>query len=67
MSKQTKPVMRTAEAAAYLGFTPGTLRFWRHRNEGPKWFRLGQKIVMYRVEDLDKWIAENYDDTSRGA
>lgn len=44
------------EAAAYLGFPPGTLRGWRHQRRGPAWLKL-LGAVRYDRDDLDKFIA----------
>lgn len=34
-----------------------TLRYYRHRGEGPRSFKIGRR-VMYRQEDVDAWIGE---------
>lgn len=34
-----------------------TLRYWRHVGDGPPSFKLGRR-VMYRAEDVDRWIEE---------
>ena len=44
-------------AARYVGVTQATLRFWRSRGEGPRYFRAG-KLIRYRRVDLDSWIEE---------
>lgn len=49
-------LMTTAEVAEYLKTAEATLRYWRHRNEGPRSFRLGGKRVMYRRQDVDAWL-----------
>lgn len=51
-------LMTTAEVAEYIRTPEATLRFWRHRNEGPRAFRLGGKRVMYRRQDVDAWLME---------
>ncbi|MER7174219.1 helix-turn-helix domain-containing protein [Streptomyces mesophilus] len=51
------PFFTTRQAAAYLNRPVDTLRVWRHRRFGPPSFRQGRK-VMYRIADLDTWIAE---------
>jgi len=43
------------KAAKYVGVTEATLRFWRSRDKGPRYFRAG-KLVRYRRVDLDSWI-----------
>lgn len=50
--------MTTAEVAEYLKTAEATLRYWRHRSEGPPSFRLGGKRVMYRRQDVDAWLME---------
>lgn len=49
------------EAAARLGITPATLRFWRCKGKGPKYIKFGPSKasgVAYYVEDIDAWLAE---------
>jgi excisionase family DNA binding protein len=43
------------QAAKYVGVTEATLRSWRSRGEGPRYFRAG-KLIRYRRSDLDAWI-----------
>lgn len=45
------------QAAARIHRSPDTLRYWRKRNEGPRSFRLGRRIV-YSLDDLERWIDE---------
>ena len=40
------------------GLNIGTLCNLRHRGEGPKYHKLGKK-VLYRVEDIERWLNEN--------
>lgn len=51
-------LMTTAEVADYLKRPEATLRFWRHKGTGPKGFRMGGRIVMYRRQDVDAWLME---------
>jgi predicted DNA-binding transcriptional regulator AlpA len=44
--------LRTREAAAYLGLSPGTLEVWRCKGRGPRYSKLG-KVVVYDSADLD--------------
>jgi len=44
-------------AERYPGITPNTLKFWRHKGTGPRWFRAG-KYVFYRESDIAAWEAE---------
>lgn len=45
------------EAAALLRTPVATLRYWRHLGVGPDGFRLGRRVV-YRRQDVDRWVAE---------
>lgn len=51
-------LLKTAEAAAYLGREPATLRWWRSRGLGPK-FSGRYSGTRYRLRDLDAWIQAN--------
>ena len=46
--------MDTRFAAAYIGYSPATLRLWRRKGEGPKFHNVG-RFIEYRQEDLDAW------------
>jgi hypothetical protein len=50
-------LLTLAEAAAVLRTPVATLRYWRHLGVGPDGFRLGRRVV-YRREDLSRWLAE---------
>lgn len=50
-------------AADYLGGAMGpiavsTLAYWRSRRKGPRWYRLGKR-VMYDFDDLDAFIEQS--------
>lgn len=47
-----------AQAAALLGITPNTLKFWRHKGRGPAFIKLGdspQAGVAYDETDVIAW------------
>jgi predicted DNA-binding transcriptional regulator AlpA len=48
-------ILNLSEAAARLGRSPDTLRYWRKRNEGPPSFKIGRRVVFYEHE-LEAWI-----------
>lgn len=53
-------LLKTPEAAAYLGLAAGTLAAWRAEDTGPRYARLGKgsrSVIGYRREDLDAFIA----------
>jgi hypothetical protein len=51
--------MTEAQAADYLSIAAGTLRNWRWQGPGvgPRYVRVGQKLVRYEKADLDKFMA----------
>ncbi|GAA2748751.1 helix-turn-helix domain-containing protein [Amnibacterium kyonggiense] len=50
-------LLGTRAAAERLGVAPATLRDWRVDRKGPPAVKYG-RLVKYRVEDLDHWIAD---------
>ena len=44
------------QTGKYIGVSKDTLRLWRSRGEGPRYFRAGEKLIRYRRADLDSWI-----------
>ncbi len=53
-------LLTLTEAAARLRTPVATLRYWRHLGIGPDSFRLGRRVV-YRRDDLDRWITAQQD------
>lgn len=54
-------VLNHKEAAAIIGVTPATLRFWRCKGRGPKFVKLGdtkQSGVCYDLADIEAWKDE---------
>jgi predicted DNA-binding transcriptional regulator AlpA len=49
--------LRTPEAAEYLGIGESTLEKWRCSGQGPMFERSGTRIVVYRVADLEEFLA----------
>ncbi|MGH6697541.1 helix-turn-helix transcriptional regulator [Sphingopyxis sp.] len=53
-------VLNHYEAAALIGITPATLRFWRCKGKGPRFIKLGQSKqagVCYDPADIEAWKA----------
>ncbi len=46
------------KAAAFLNVAPKTLANWRAMGKGPKFCRIGRRIV-YRVDDLRRFMDEH--------
>ena len=51
-----KKFLNTEAAAEFLGVKPCTLEAWRFRKKGPKYSKLGSR-VMYAQQDLESWFA----------
>jgi predicted DNA-binding transcriptional regulator AlpA len=34
-----------------------TAQRWRQTGEGPRWVRLGQRRILYRLSDIEEWTA----------
>lgn len=52
------PILNNAQAASLLGIAPNTLKFWRHKNRGPAFIKLGdspQAGVAYDEADVIAW------------
>lgn len=49
-----------AEVAQWIRQNPRTLRLWRSLGTGPKWAKLGRRIV-YRRSDVQAWIDEQFE------
>ena len=54
-SAKARRMLRTREAAGYLGLSAKTLEKWRCIGGGPRFKRLGS-AVCYDVADLDSWL-----------
>lgn len=57
--EMTQAYLRTADAAHYLGIGQSTLERKRVEGTGPKFRKLGARMVSYAVADLDAWASEN--------
>lgn len=50
------PWFDTEAAAAYLRREPGTLKGWRSKGEGPKFYTVNDKFISYHLDDLDAYV-----------
>lgn len=44
------------EAAAFLSVAVQTLRNWRWKGEGPRYVKIGARLVRYRCADLTAFV-----------
>lgn len=58
--------LTTEEVAAILNMPIGTLRWWRHKKEGPRSFKLGRS-VRYKKADVEAWLRDQYEAGSESA
>jgi predicted DNA-binding transcriptional regulator AlpA len=49
-------VIRTRDAAQYIGLTASTLEKLRLTGGGPRFVRIGTRAVGYCIDDLDRFI-----------
>lgn len=47
--------LTTKELARRWNMAPQTLDSWRAKGKGPKWIKLGPKMVRYRLADVEVW------------
>ena len=45
-----------SDAADYLGISKKTLQRWRFDHKGPAYAKLNNKLIRYRLTDLDEWM-----------
>jgi hypothetical protein len=65
MGAAVSNLLRTTEISDQTGIPVPTLRWWRHRGEGPPSFKLG-KTVFYAAEDLAAWVESQRAKTTKG-
>ncbi len=58
MNTQNPLVLNTEQVAERLGLSISTLAKMRLYGTGPAYSKLGRRVV-YRLEDLEAWIAAN--------
>ena len=49
--------LTTYDVAHLLRTPPETVRYWRHVGKGPKWFKVGRR-VLYAAEDVRVFIED---------
>jgi predicted DNA-binding transcriptional regulator AlpA len=52
----SRRVLRTPQAAEYVGLSSSTLEKFRLSGQGPIYHKSGPKIVVYYPDDLDRWL-----------
>jgi predicted DNA-binding transcriptional regulator AlpA len=47
------------EVAGRYGIPVATLRYWRHKGEGPPSARIGRRVV-YREAECEAWVQQQF-------
>jgi hypothetical protein len=47
------------EAAGFLGIPVGTLAQWRSQRRGPPYIKLEERLVRYRISDLESYLSQH--------
>jgi predicted site-specific integrase-resolvase len=55
--KSVDPVYTSDALAERYGTTAETVKYWRRKGTGPRWFRAGKR-VFFRESDVASWEAE---------
>lgn len=61
----TSDIVFLTDLAREISVPPATLRYWRYADIGPRSFKIGRRTA-YRRADVNAWIAEQEQGTSRG-
>lgn len=62
---QVQEFLSTKAVSGWTGIPAETLRYYRHRGEGPTSFKLGRRVV-YARQDVEAWIVEQRAATQSG-
>ena len=64
MRAPDKRILRTQDAANYVGLARSTLEKMRSTGDGPPFIRLGGCAIGYDLRDLDAWLDGQRDQSS---
>jgi predicted DNA-binding transcriptional regulator AlpA len=62
---QATKILRTPQAAEYVGLAASTLEKLRLTGGGPRFLRLGNRAVGYEIDDLDRWLQQCAEEQGR--
>ena len=57
-------LMNAKQAAEFLGVSEGTMYEYRALGTGPKYIRIGGRLVRYRLSDINVWL-ENQENNGK--
>ena len=61
-----RTVLRPKEVSDLTGIVEETLKYWRPRGKGPRWYKLGRSVV-YDLADVEAWIEQQRQATGSAA
>ena len=53
------PWLNPKQCAAYIGLSIPQLEIYRRRGTGPRFARVGARVVRYAIADIDAWLIEH--------
>jgi len=57
-------LIRRADLPLYIPVASQTFARWASENEGPRFLKLGRRLVAYRVADIKEWLQSNERDNT---
>lgn len=51
-------LIRRVDLPKYLPIAAQTAARWAHEGQGPRFIKVGRRLVAYRVGDLRAWLAQ---------
>jgi len=58
LSTNSQKLVTEKQAAKMLSVSPRTLRNWRTRGGGPRFVKISERCIRYRIADLNEWTKE---------
>lgn len=56
MKEEQDNLLTPAEAGRKLSRSPTTLAIWRRQGTGPRYIRLGTRMIMYAPKDIEDYV-----------
>ena len=51
-----EPLVKPIAAAQHFAVSPKTLEEWRLRGDGPPFYKIGGRLVRYRLSEVNAWL-----------
>ena len=63
----TDTLYTPADVSKLINVPIGTLAYWRHAGQGPRFLKLGGRVIRYRKTDVAEWLNDSVQNTNGGA